>query len=70
MIFFFLRTQFFMLGIEFSVLNLGASAGAALPPTCYVVSGKDLDLLCPSFLLCKMGMMSSLQPSKGFLEIR
>lgn len=33
---------------------------------CLVISGKDLDDLFLSFLICKMGMMSSLSPLRVF----
>ena len=54
-----------MLGIEFCSLY-GGIRRATLPPTCLVVSGKDLDVLCLSFLICKMRMMSSLSPLRVF----
>lgn len=57
---FFLWIQFFMLGIECCSQYWGIRR-ATLPPTCLVVSGKDLDVLCLSFLICKMRMMSSLR---------
>lgn len=45
------RTQFFTIGIEFSVLSHGSSEDLHGHSLCYVVPGKNLDLSCLSFLI-------------------